>query len=158
MFRKYYNIKYLVEFTDILKIHRVRYPDFSRGFNFRSRSRASVESRENPQLARAGVDTVIGSIFDVLTIELVLVRKNHREKIMSRVLLLFLCALLGFVYGATVKSEMGDTCQPDKLTVYKVVLHTFWSRESFPKHYPDWRPPASWSKVFGKFINCPFSI
>jgi len=62
--------------TDILKIHRVRYPDFSRGFNFRSRSRASVESREDPQLARAGVDTVIGSIFDVLTIELVLVQNR----------------------------------------------------------------------------------
>lgn len=43
-----------------------------------------------------------------------------------------------------------EPCQPDKLTVYKVVLHTFWSREKFPKHYPDWRPPAQFSKVFGK--------
>lgn len=43
-----------------------------------------------------------------------------------------------------------EPCQPDKLTVYKVVLHTFWSREKFPKHYPDWRPPAQWSKVFGE--------
>ncbi|RZC38049.1 Spond N domain containing protein [Asbolus verrucosus] len=42
----------------------------------------------------------------------------------------------------------GEPCQPDKLTVYKVVLHTFWARDKFPKHYPDWRPPAQWSKVF----------
>lgn len=45
-----------------------------------------------------------------------------------------------------------EQCQPDKLTVYKMVLHTFWSRDVFPKHYPDWRPPAQWSKVFGKFF------
>lgn len=58
--------------------------------------------------------------------------------------------------GPTVSSQAprdpgnNEPCQPDKLTVYKVVLHTFWSRETFPKHYPDWRPPAQWSKVFGK--------
>ncbi|KAK3919682.1 Spondin-2 [Frankliniella fusca] len=43
----------------------------------------------------------------------------------------------------------GAACQPDKLTVYKMVMHTFWSRDRFPKHYPDWRPPAQWSKVIG---------
>lgn len=43
-----------------------------------------------------------------------------------------------------------EGCQPDKLTVYKVILHTFWSRDKFPKHYPDWRPSAQWSKVFGR--------
>lgn len=47
-------------------------------------------------------------------------------------------------------ASLSEQCQPDKLTVYKVVLHTFWSRDVFPKHYPDWRPPAQWSKVFGK--------
>lgn len=47
----------------------------------------------------------------------------------------------------------GEPCQPDKLTVYKVVLHTFWSRDRFPKHYPDWRPPAQWTKVFGESIK-----
>lgn len=69
-----------------------------------------------------------------------------------------MCALLGLVYGATIKSETGNSCQPDKLTVYKVVLHTFWSRESFPKHYPDWRPPASWSKVFGRSHDKSFIL
>lgn len=46
----------------------------------------------------------------------------------------------------------GEPCQPDKLTVYKVILHTFWTRDKFPKHYPDWRPPAQWTKVFGKLF------
>ncbi|CAG9772880.1 unnamed protein product [Ceutorhynchus assimilis] len=71
---------------------------------------------------------------------------------MIRVLWLF-CALAGLTWGSTSMRQdpTGDaSCQPDKLTVYKVVLHTFWSRETFPKHYPDWRPPASWSKVFGE--------
>lgn len=44
----------------------------------------------------------------------------------------------------------GEPCQPDKLTVYKVILHTFWTSDQFPKHYPLWRPNAQWTKVFGK--------
>ncbi|XP_065169993.1 uncharacterized protein mspo [Atheta coriaria] len=51
-----------------------------------------------------------------------------------------------------------EPCQPDKLTVYKVVLHTFWSREKFPKHYPDWRPPAQFSKVFGRSHDKSFTL
>lgn len=73
---------------------------------------------------------------------------------MGFVACLFLC--VGLVAGASVpyrgvSEGGGEPCQPDKLTVYKVVLHTFWSRDRFPKHYPDWRPPAQWTKVFGKF-------
>lgn len=52
----------------------------------------------------------------------------------------------------------GEPCQPDKLTVYKVVLHTFWSRDKFPKHYPDWRPPAQWTKVFGRSHDKSFTL
>ncbi|KAK9878989.1 hypothetical protein WA026_003806 [Henosepilachna vigintioctopunctata] len=53
------------------------------------------------------------------------------------------------LYPAT-RDPVSERCQPDKLTVYKVILHTFWSRTTFPKHYPDWRPSAQWSKVFGE--------
>lgn len=63
-----------------------------------------------------------------------------------------LCVVV--VFGApspATRDSDNEACQPDKLTVYKVVLHTFWSREKFPKHYPDWRPSAQWSKVFGEF-------
>ena len=43
----------------------------------------------------------------------------------------------------------GISCFSDRLAVYKVVLHTYWTRELFPKHYPDWRPPAQWTKTIG---------
>ena len=41
-------------------------------------------------------------------------------------------------------------CQSSKLVVYKVTFETFWDREKFPKQYPEWRPPAQWSKLVGK--------
>ncbi|KAH1012367.1 hypothetical protein HUJ05_011538 [Dendroctonus ponderosae] len=126
------------------EFHRVRscYPDSA----FRSRSSASAESRNREP-------TRVGS------------RYSHRQprcksatssakgvRDMTKVLLL--CgALLGVVWGAATNQDPLESCQPDKLTVYKVVLHTFWSRETFPKHYPDWRPPASWSKVFGRKMS-----
>jgi len=40
-------------------------------------------------------------------------------------------------------------CQSSKLVVYKVTFETFWDREKFPKQYPEWRPPAQWSKLVG---------
>ncbi|XP_030756970.1 uncharacterized protein LOC115882862 [Sitophilus oryzae] len=66
-------------------------------------------------------------------------------------MLLCWCLVVGDLQsgGGTVAAG-GEPCQPEKLTVYRVVLHTFWSRESFPKHYPDWRPAAQWSKIFGR--------
>lgn len=68
---------------------------------------------------------------------------------------LALCVVLATsaVFGSSYRESDGEPCQPDKLTVYKVILHTFWAREKFPKHYPDWRPPAQWSKVFGEFAR-----
>lgn len=42
-----------------------------------------------------------------------------------------------------------DSCNSDRLAIYKVVLHTYWTRDRFPKHYPDWRPPAQWSNTIG---------
>jgi hypothetical protein len=45
--------------------------------------------------------------------------------------------------------EKNVGCGSDKLIVYRVTLNTFWSPDTFPKHYPKWRPPAQWSKVIG---------
>lgn len=59
---------------------------------------------------------------------------------------------LGHEVTGKVLPQTNEPCKPDKLTVYKVVLHTFWSRDKFPKHYPDWRPPAQWSKLVGEYI------
>lgn len=43
------------------------------------------------------------------------------------------------------------SCPPEELTVYKVALDTHWSPRDFPKHYPEWRPPAQWSKLLGEW-------
>lgn len=73
--------------------------------------------------------------------------------------LMLLCAVvLGcfvIVMAAPYPEAGGEPCQPDKLTVYKVVLQTFWTRDQFPKHYPDWRPSAQWSKLIGKYCSYP---
>lgn len=45
--------------------------------------------------------------------------------------------------------ENGCSKGSNVLVTYKFVLHTFWTREIFPKHYPDWKPQAQWSKTFG---------
>ncbi|XP_065560236.1 uncharacterized protein LOC136027165 isoform X2 [Artemia franciscana] len=49
-------------------------------------------------------------------------------------------------------------CKQDHLTVYKVILNTFWKSESFPKHYPEWRPPAQWSKLVGRSHDKSFVL
>lgn len=49
-------------------------------------------------------------------------------------------------------------CQSDRLVVYKVVLHTYWTRDLFPKHYPDWRPVAQWTKTVGECFNDFLSV
>lgn len=59
--------------------------------------------------------------------------------------------------GATTVSQT-STCDPNKLTVYKVMVQTAWSREVFPKQYPEWRPPAQWSKVVGRSHNPSFLL
>lgn len=52
---------------------------------------------------------------------------------------------------ATQPAPISD-CTLDRLAVYKVVLHTYWTRDLFPKHYPDWRPTAQWTKTLGEFF------
>ena len=47
----------------------------------------------------------------------------------------------------------GRECDADKLAVYRVVFNTFWDRETFPRQYPEWRPPAQWSKMIGERVN-----
>ena len=78
---------------------------------------------------------------------------------MSASELMHLCAVvLGcsvLVMAASYPEAGGEPCQPDKLTVYKVVLQTFWTRDQFPKHYPDWRPSAQWSKLVGEYCSFP---
>jgi len=44
---------------------------------------------------------------------------------------------------------MTTACPEDSLAVYQIVLETNWSEKIFPKQYPQWRPPAQWSKTIG---------
>lgn len=48
--------------------------------------------------------------------------------------------------------ENGCSKNSNVLVIYKLILHTYWTRELFPKHYPEWQPQAQWSKTFGKNI------
>lgn len=45
--------------------------------------------------------------------------------------------------------ENGCSKSSNVLVTYKLILHTYWTRDIFPKHYPDWKPQAQWSKIFG---------
>lgn len=54
--------------------------------------------------------------------------------------------------------NFGGDCSADSLAVYKVTLEGHWTRESFPKHYPENRPSAHFSKSFGVSHNGTFEL
>lgn len=56
------------------------------------------------------------------------------------------------------RRSSGGNCNSDSLAVYKVTLEGHWSRETFPKHYPETRPPAHFSKTFGITHNENFTM
>jgi len=58
-----------------------------------------------------------------------------------------LCYLIGMV----ITSAWGSSCPLDRLVLYQVTMKAHWSREAFPRHYPEFRPPAQWSKIVGGF-------
>ncbi|XP_066939232.1 spondin-2-like [Macrobrachium rosenbergii] len=66
--------------------------------------------------------------------------------------------LLAAVLLQVCQGAVGSTCDPHVLTVYKVLVQTFWSRDVFPKQYPEWRPPAQWSKVVGRSHDPSFHL
>ena len=45
---------------------------------------------------------------------------------------------------------LASSCPPDMLAVYSLALRTEWAEDRFPKQYPQWRPPAQWSKTIGE--------
>ncbi|CAG0917874.1 unnamed protein product [Notodromas monacha] len=59
------------------------------------------------------------------------------------------CSLSGSVAGR---------CTSDSLVLYRAELTTKWSRDAFPKHYPEWRPPAQWTKFIGRSHDDTFSL
>lgn len=51
---------------------------------------------------------------------------------------------------ATPSPSPPSSCPPEELTGYSVAMAAHWSPRDFPKHYPEWRPPAQWSKLIGE--------
>lgn len=75
------------------------------------------------------------------------------------VLLVTLSAVCAIDPRRTTTTKAPDIdCSPEKLSVYRVVLHTYWTRDKFPKHFPDWKPPAQWSKLIGRSHNTSFTL
>ncbi|KAF4531453.1 hypothetical protein B566_EDAN004224 [Ephemera danica] len=70
-----------------------------------------------------------------------------------RVLLLLLLGLHCLLVSCAAAAGPSSGCSPDKLAVYQLEVRTFWTRDRFPKHYPDWRPPAQWSKTIANVIS-----
>ena len=66
---------------------------------------------------------------------------------MAHHFLVFVCSLLSV---ALLSSPVSSDCSSDLLAVYKLSIRTFWDEEQFPKQYPEWRPPAQWSKTIGR--------
>lgn len=68
--------------------------------------------------------------------------------------LLFVVAQCGsFAQDRQEKEE-----KQDKLALYKVTLRTYWSRARFPRHYPEWKPPAQFGKLIGECLNDSLSF
>ncbi|XP_075975227.1 spondin-1-like [Anticarsia gemmatalis] len=49
-------------------------------------------------------------------------------------------------------------CDVDDVAVYRVKLSMLWSEERFPKDYPQNRPKAQWSQVFGQSHNATYKL
>ncbi|XP_046430520.1 spondin-1 [Neodiprion pinetum] len=76
--------------------------------------------------------------------------------------------LLAFVFSAlsifagVAEAQCGasgsSSSQQDKLALYKVTVRTHWSRARFPRHYPEWQPPAQFGKLIGRTHDASYSL
>ncbi|XP_034939142.1 uncharacterized protein mspo [Chelonus insularis] len=78
----------------------------------------------------------------------------------SKVTPTLLIIFLFLIHLSHVASQCGSTNQDrqDKIVLYKIILRTYWSRARFPKHYPEWRPPAQFGKLVGRTHNSSYSL
>ncbi|XP_053684654.1 spondin-2 [Sabethes cyaneus] len=70
-------------------------------------------------------------------------------------LTLLLLVVHSYVDGAVFQSE---SCKSETLVFYRIRLVTNWSKELFPKHYPEFRPPPQWSMTYGQSHNASFRL
>ena len=62
---------------------------------------------------------------------------------------MLISGLLVVVVGWCARHGTASPCPPARLAVYRLSLATHWAESTFPKQYPQWRPPAQWSKTVG---------
>merc|ERR1712088_693962 len=60
--------------------------------------------------------------------------------------------------SSQIVDSSSNQCPDHRLAVYRLQLNTFWSEQVFPKQYPQWRPPAQWSKSVGYSHRDSFSL
>lgn len=75
-----------------------------------------------------------------------------------KIFLLLNVTLVVLGHDKVVIDSFGGDCSTDSLAVYKVTLEGHWNREIFPKHFPEHRPPAHFSKSFGISHNSSFNL
>lgn len=64
-------------------------------------------------------------------------------------LVLIMFAVMMVAAAAATKQK--KKCQNDRsLAMYAVTFHGNWQRNVFPKHFPEYRPPAQFGKTFGE--------
>ncbi|KAG7190570.1 hypothetical protein KM043_006662 [Ampulex compressa] len=79
----------------------------------------------------------------------------------SILLLLLLGTRLLFVVaqcGSLVQDRQEKEDKQDKLALYKITLRTYWSRARFPRHYPEWKPPAQFGKLIGRTHDFTYTL
>lgn len=74
------------------------------------------------------------------------------------VFLLSVLSLDFFVSCASVIIATDNDCSTDSLAVYKVTLDGNWDKDLFPRHYPENRPTAQFSKSFGRTHDAKYSM
>ena len=70
--------------------------------------------------------------------------------IMPQLIINVISGLLIFNVLNHLPSVTSSECSSNRLVLYKVIFRTNWNRKLFPRQYPEWRPPAQWSKVVGE--------
>ena len=60
--------------------------------------------------------------------------------------------VIALVLAITLPASALD-CRRSSVAKYNLLFNPRWSKSQFPKQYPLFRPPASWSSVVGKYID-----
>ena len=60
-------------------------------------------------------------------------------------------AAVYFVLTVAITVTHARNCKSGTVARYNMTFNTLWSKADFPKQYPLYRPPPSWSSLIGKF-------